>query len=186
MRRKDSLFCIILVGIICVLSNGALAQEMRKHAGDMKLSLSGYLTSSAETNWRIGVSSGYYFTDSILAGIELHIGSMENSETITTDSGAETALSNTDTYGIANVFAVYNFPSSNESPFEPFIGLQAGGVWGDEGQGSNQALVGIKVGVNVYFAQKAGLSFSYEPFFLMEDEEIDHNFSIELFSQFAL
>ncbi len=168
MKKNRYLLIISLVILLLFLITGVALGQMRTHAGDKEIAFSGYFTSSNETNWNVGINGGYFFTDTVQVGAELYI------------VGAEGVDSNTDTYGIVDVYVLYHFPTAKSSFWEPFAGLQAGSTIGDEGQ----TVAGVKVGVNIYFTDNAGLSLGYEPLFLFDDEDLEHNIAMEIFFQF--
>lgn len=168
MKKNRYLLIISLATLLLFLITGVGMAQMRTHEGDKEISFSGYFTSSNETNWNIGINGGYFFTDTIQLGVELYI------------VGAEGQDSGTDTYGIADVYVMYHFPTRKSSFWEPFVGLQAGSTLGDEGQ----TVAGIKVGVNIYFTDDTGFALGYEPLYLFDDEDLEHNIAMEIFFQF--
>jgi len=168
MKKNRYLLIISLATLLLFLITAVAMAQMRTHAGDKEISFSGYFTSSNETNWNIGVNGGYFLTDTFQVGLEFYI------------TGTEGVDNNTDTFGIADVYVLYHFPTPKSSFWEPFVGLQAGATMGDEGQ----SVAGVKVGVNIYFTDNAGFAIGYEPLYLFDDEDIEHNIAMEIFFQF--
>jgi len=180
MRKKGFLLFVVLLCIALFPVLGMGNEERHQHEGEKEISFSGYLTSGEETNWTVSLAGGYFFNDTMMIGAEIYLGSSESSETIENDEGNEIRSNSHDIIGIVKGFFIYHFTTCINNSWEPFIGIQAGVTVGDEGQ----FVAGTKTGFNYYFSDDFGFSIGYEPLWLFEDEELEHNFAVELFYQF--
>jgi len=170
MKIKRYLLLIVILCCFLFPTAGIGAENIRQHKGEKEISFSAYLTSGEETNWRMSISAGYFLSDTVIVGGELYIISSEG-------AGED---DDWNTYSILKAHILYHFPTSEESLWEPFLGIQAGSTFGEE----QQLNVGSKVGINFYFSQDFGLALSHELVWFFDDEEFEHNFVMELFYQF--
>jgi len=166
--------------------------EYRSHAGGKEVSLYGDLSFYDAVSWEIGSSAGYFITDSIQVGIDL---SIMHDETIEereleppgSEEGAEEEEPETveylekETSGDAQLFVSYYFPSLEENPWEPFVGMSVGYWFEDEDGGP---VVGGKLGVNYYITDDFGLALEYDPVWDIKYASLGHNAYLEVFYQF--
>lgn len=165
--------------------------EYRSHKGGKEISLYGDVSSYDTISWEIGSSAGYFITDSIQIGIDLYLMHEETVEERELEPAAgeeedgdepETVeYVEKETGGDAQVFASYYFPTLQENPWEPFVGMSLGYWLDDEDSGPS---IGAKLGVNYYITDDFGIALEYDPTWDIKYSSLGHNVHLEVFYQF--
>ena len=167
MNKKSALLCATLsllpMGLIPAL---ATAQERGPADGDREFTIAG--TGSSDRNFdsgSVGLSGdyGWYVNDNMLVGIR---------QSVNYASIEGASLTDDFWNGSTRLFADYHF---GDAAMRPFIGLSAGGVYGDGLD--NSGFGGVELGLKYYVLEKTFFVARGEyQWFFSDSDGVDDNF----------